>query len=291
MRPKIDVRTARVEDKPAIVEFCRNTFSWGDYIPEVWDAWLTDRDGRLLIGVVGGLPAGVLHIAFIGDDVAWLEGMRVHPAKRRSGVATTLSASALDVARENGCRLARLATSVKNKAAQMMLQAAGYAPVATFGEWSAEPTTNHEAAAVDPFLEIGTRVAGPRDEETVLALWRACHERAASRATWVDHRWHWHDLSATVLRTQIAAAQVRLAADGFGFLFASDDDSSALRLNALAGDDASLLSIAASARGEAGYRGYAGVEAMLVDQPAVNAALSASGYRRDGGMLVYEQVI
>ena len=33
--------------KDEILNFCRNTFSWGDYIHQVWDSWI--EDGGLAI--------------------------------------------------------------------------------------------------------------------------------------------------------------------------------------------------------------------------------------------------
>jgi GNAT superfamily N-acetyltransferase len=292
VKAKIDVRLARAKDKAAVVGFCRHTFGWGDYIAEVWDSWLADGAGRLLVAVIGGRPVGVLHTAFIGDEIAWMEGMRVNPASRRLGVASQMNLAALDLARNYGCRLARLATSAKNVPAQEMLQGAGYVRTASFGEWSAERMANGDDGSPEPFSSDGTRVAVARDEATVLSIWRGSPPPAASRSLLVDRRWRWRDLNGAQVHAYIADAQVRMAQRGFCVLFDDNDvDGGTLHMNALVGEQASMHSIAASARGEAAYRGYSGVEAMLVDQPAVSAALTSTGYRREGGMLIYEQLL
>ncbi len=41
------INGAKPSDKEKILDFCKNTFSWGDYIPEVWDFWI--KEGNLLV--------------------------------------------------------------------------------------------------------------------------------------------------------------------------------------------------------------------------------------------------
>lgn len=36
------IRNAVDSDKSAILNFCQDTFSWGDYIQDVWDNWLSE---------------------------------------------------------------------------------------------------------------------------------------------------------------------------------------------------------------------------------------------------------
>ena len=43
------IREAISSDKHHILEFCQNTFSWGDYIDNVWDYWISE--GILLVYV------------------------------------------------------------------------------------------------------------------------------------------------------------------------------------------------------------------------------------------------
>lgn len=136
----ITVRPANSTDKDAILAFCQDTFSWGDYIPEVWDDWLANTRGKIFVAVEGGRPIGMIHAAFLRDGVAWMEGMRVHPEYRRLGAASAMDAAARAYALESGAMLARLATAESNLAAQRTLQSQGYRRVAKYGEWSAEPT-------------------------------------------------------------------------------------------------------------------------------------------------------
>ena len=42
------IRKAIQLDKEQILDFCQNTFSWGDYIDEVWDSWY-NNEGLVII--------------------------------------------------------------------------------------------------------------------------------------------------------------------------------------------------------------------------------------------------
>jgi len=277
---QIQVRAARAEDKDAVVAFCQNTFSWGDYIADVWERWLTDADGQMLVGLVDDRPASVMHVAIVGDT-AWMEGMRVHPDLRRQGIARVVEAVGRVFARARGCRVARLATSIKNVAAQGMLDAVGYRRAAQFNEWEIEPAPGDFSLA---------RVATEDDLAHALALWRDSAMCAASHSIVPNRRWRWTPLDETRLREHIRASELRFAPRGFALLLAFEErDWSGLTLHTLVGDEETMYALALAARGEAAYRGYPHLEVQVADHPAANRALERAGFQRGGGMLIYEQ--
>jgi len=79
----MEIRDAQPSDKEAVVDFCKNTFSWGDYIAAVWDGWILQ--GNLFVAVEGAVPIGLCHIVHTDDRQAWVEGIRIHPDYRRKG--------------------------------------------------------------------------------------------------------------------------------------------------------------------------------------------------------------
>ncbi len=62
----IVIRNAADSDKSTILNFCQHTFSWGDYIQDVWNYW--SSEGNLLI-VEKEFPIGVTHALFSKNQV------------------------------------------------------------------------------------------------------------------------------------------------------------------------------------------------------------------------------
>ena len=59
---QMSIRAARATDRSAVLAFCERTWASGDYIPYVWDEWLADEDGELLVAALGERPVGLLHL-------------------------------------------------------------------------------------------------------------------------------------------------------------------------------------------------------------------------------------
>ena len=79
----LEVRDARPEDRDAVFAFCARTWGDdGDYVPDVWDSWLADATGVMLVGVADGRPVALSRINMIAPDEAWIEGLRVAPDMR-----------------------------------------------------------------------------------------------------------------------------------------------------------------------------------------------------------------
>ncbi len=261
--------------------FCQNTFDWGDYIDQVWDDWLTDPNGRLFVAELGSECVGLLHVCFLPGGEAWMEGMRVDPNIRRAGVGSELDQSGREAARESGCRVARLVTSVNNITAQKTLVSLGYSHIARFNEWLAEP---HEAA------DTGLRLPQASDLVTILAHWRDSDIRSASGMVLPDQNWRWTTLDETRLRRQVQAGELRIAPGGFAiFCPWSDEDGCGISVQALVGAPETLEVLARGARIEANLRGLSEVRALVAEHLGLNQVLERSGYSRTSGLLIYEQ--
>lgn len=132
---EVRVRPGRPSDWPSVAAFTADTFEWGDYIDSVWESWLSDPDGQLLVVEAVDTAVAIAHVRLLGPVEAWLEGMRVHPDWRRLGIADRLNHACRAWAIERGATVARLATEPANAPARRQVERLGWRAVGGFVHW------------------------------------------------------------------------------------------------------------------------------------------------------------
>src|SRR5215831_9736773 len=143
-RIRLRVRPALPSDKEPVLKFCMHTWRGGDYIPEVWDDWMKERNGKLLVATVNGAPVGVAHAYLQTRSDAWMEGVRVNPEYRGHGIAGRLNKELAAWARRRGAKAARLCTGEDNRASRRHLLKTGFRPLQTFARYvSTRPLKRH----------------------------------------------------------------------------------------------------------------------------------------------------
>ena len=115
------VRPARPSDKPPLMGFIRDVWGGHDYIPQVWDEWLRDKEGRMFVVEADGVPVGMNRVRFLEDGSAWFEGARVHPDYRGKGLASILGENSVKLARSRGITVLRLTSGSHNRAAHRQI--------------------------------------------------------------------------------------------------------------------------------------------------------------------------
>lgn len=98
-----------------------------------WEAFLdrshNDRDAGVFLAMDDGEPAGMM---FVGTDrnaeTMSIGGMWVDPGHRRSGVAQAMIVTAAEWGCERSARIARLAVTVTNEAAERLYLACEFVP-------------------------------------------------------------------------------------------------------------------------------------------------------------------
>ena len=108
---QVTIRNALPSDKKTVLDFCKSTFSWGDYIDYVWDDWLDE--GNFFVISENKRPVAICH-AFIKTKQVWIEGVRVEPNYRRKGYAKRLVEKAEAAGRTNGCTLSSMIIESNN---------------------------------------------------------------------------------------------------------------------------------------------------------------------------------
>ena len=80
------IRLANSNDKTQVLKFCQQTFSWGDYVEQVWDYWISE--GNLFV-FEKRHPVGLCHALFSKNHI-WIEGIRVDSYFKRQKIASSL---------------------------------------------------------------------------------------------------------------------------------------------------------------------------------------------------------
>jgi GNAT superfamily N-acetyltransferase len=184
------VRPARPSDREPLMSFIKDVWSGHDYIPKVWDAWLSDKRGRMFVVEVGGVPVGMNRVRFLEDGSAWFEGARVHPEFRGRGLASMLGENSMKVAGAQGVRVFRLTSGSRNKAAHRQISRMNFSQAS---RWSVyEPPTT---AGPAPYADA--RIAGGDQLGEVMRLITESREFMLGAGVF------WHDFTAAALSRDV----------------------------------------------------------------------------------------
>jgi len=145
------IRKAVPSDKPYVLKFCKYTFSWGDYIQDVWDYWLLD--GTLLVAQKT-IPVGIIHGVFFKNQV-WIEGIRIDSKFRRQGLASKMIKKIELMAKEKLIPFSYMLIDSENKPSLSMAKKLNYK---IFQSWnfytlSAKKTSNYHVSVGNVIFE------------------------------------------------------------------------------------------------------------------------------------------
>ena len=135
---KITVRDASNLDKISILKFCKNTFSWGDYVEHVWDSWLSE--GNFFLAQKQS-PVGICH-AFYSKSQIWIEGIRIDPNFRRQNIASKLVKHAETIGKKKKLFLSYMLIDTENSESLSLASSLNYDIFQTWNFYSLEPKMN-----------------------------------------------------------------------------------------------------------------------------------------------------
>lgn len=203
---EIKIRPARVEDREAVLAFCAHTWEWGDYIEFVWDEWLNDPSGQLLVALYDDRPVGIVHLRMLNATDSWQEGMRVDPAYRMQGIARQLNLEAGAEAMRRGATTTRLLTEATNATSIHLVEQLHFRQAGAFAPHTAK------AVSVPPRNTYGLEepiLAAPEDLDDIINYLDVSNTFPAVGglyyAGFVGYR-----ISDTLLKEQIQAGHIYL---------------------------------------------------------------------------------
>jgi RimJ/RimL family protein N-acetyltransferase len=135
----LHIRPAREADREAVLAFTANTWEHGDYIGRIWDTWMADSAGVLLVGELDGQPVALTMVSCLTAGVDWYEGIRVAPEQRQRGLARAMLHYCIhDLARQRGVQTLRFFTASENTAMQRLAASLGFRTIAQMAVYHAD---------------------------------------------------------------------------------------------------------------------------------------------------------
>ena len=135
---KLRIREANYSDKTSVLKFCKNTFSWGDYVEHIWDYWISED---YLLLAQKSESVGICH-AFYSDNQVWIEGIRIKPNSRRQSIASELVKHAEIIGLEKNLSFSFMLIDTENSISISMAQSLNYEIFQTWNFYTLEPRNN-----------------------------------------------------------------------------------------------------------------------------------------------------
>lgn len=280
-------RPALAGDKAGMLALTAQIWDGHDYVPQVWDDWLLDSVGRLIVAQQQDRIVGLGKLTCLATGQWWVEGLRVHPELQGRGIASHMHAYLLQTWERIGSGVLRLATNAKRLPIHHLCYRTGFKKVAEF--------TALRAPAMDEPVEWFS----PVDEalfDQALQLANTSPSLAFSAGLW-DLGWEW----AAPDRAFLA----RAAGQGLAFWWRKDRGLLVLRIDEDEDDPLSpvpFVQLLACSQADLplllqdyrrlvhrlGYRQAGWVAAL---DPSLQMDLQAAGFERtwDGSVFIFEK--
>jgi GNAT superfamily N-acetyltransferase len=258
-------------------ELTRNVWDGTDYVPYVWDAWLTNASGWLMVGVLDGRTVALQHVERQADGTAWVEGIRVAADVRDRGIGRAMLDRAVAWAREHRCPWLRLATSSENPASNRIAERAGLRLLGSFVSVDAAPDTAAREG-------LGVRVAAPTEFDSIQQLLDSTAGSDPPPLVYTEG-WTAYTLTPERLRLLLSVGNVVVSGVGQDSLAIATSVVArpSLRIGLLRGERKGMERICRWLTVRAGESGLTIVRANVECQRDAVSALEGAGFRSRHG--------
>ena len=272
---QLTFRPARPEDKQRMLEITANTWGeGGDYIPQVWDHWLTDPEGEFTMAEVDSVVVALAKLTSVGNGQWWMEGLRVDPQNRLKGIGQAMCRYQVALAKKLGGRVVRYATGLRNEGSHRIAERAGFYVLTRFLERVADKLD-------EPATGLETLTGADLD-----AAWELARESDLLRETkgTFVYMWKLLDLTRERFAEHLNKGNVMGIRDSSDHVCAwglveVDPEWERLGVTSIEGTIEGITQLARVLRAHAATLGKAMVEVMTPPVPRALDALIAAGYR------------
>jgi GNAT superfamily N-acetyltransferase len=115
------------------MEITKDVWDGRDYIPRVFDRWVSDAGSSFQAAEIEGVVVGLQRLRPYAPRLMWYEGLRVASEHRRQGVARAMLEAAIEESREQHFREIRLGT--RDLPAVRLFESAGFRKLVEVKWW------------------------------------------------------------------------------------------------------------------------------------------------------------
>lgn len=164
---QIKIRSAKPKDRTRAVYVEGQSTPGLHYLDRMYDEWLGDKEGKLLVAEKEGEIVGVGKFSVLPDRTAWLETLRVLPNHQGSGVGKEFYRKFLQLAGEKNIHTIRMYTGLSNFASKGLAKRYGFRLAGTFRGSTLAVTKVIERRGCEEFVPL-------TDPERAAALLSHC---------------------------------------------------------------------------------------------------------------------
>lgn len=273
--PKVRIRAARAADTADVEALCAQIWEeTDDYVPEVWDDWLADSSGKLVVAELRDRVIGLAKLTRLTPYQWWMEGLRVSPEHQHQGVGGQLHAHLVEAFSQGGQGTLRFGTHSENFPVHRLASRHGFRHIATYRLHEAESSTAEPTA---PLRQLSIPDLDP--------AWRLIQESPRYRAAGglYETFWSWETFTRERLVQHLSGGQV-WASDTQNHLAAlallcETGKKDAVDIGYVDGQKDAMEILLLSLRRLAARRGCDKVRFKAVDEPELIRVIEQAGYQ------------
>ncbi len=216
LREKLDVvvcRPALPLDTDDVLRFTEKILGGEDYVPEVWQEWMSDPEGACYVAEYYGHAIGLVKLSLLAPGQWWIMGLRVDPDYQNLGVASRLHNAILNVWEKNCGGVIRFSTLSTNTQVHHLAERTGFLKILEYTSFIA------------PAVQGGENHFSLVRERDLHEVYDFVFDAPTNMLTvgLVDLRWEWAAIDKTILQKAVAEKRLRWWRKKAGMIMTVED--------------------------------------------------------------------
>ena len=262
---ELTLRPVRPADEELILEITRDVWEGHDYIPRVFDRWVSDAGAEFQAAEIEGVVVGVQRMRPYAPGLVWYEGLRVAPSHRRQGIGRAMLQAAIEEARQQGFHEMRLAT--RDLPAVKLFESSGFKGLVEMRWWRGMRVEGGEPARIPDPSEASRLWSVIATSKGIELYGGICPDMNGAR-----------DLNEQELERVARAGLIRVGPGGRAVALLREPWGQNIAVSLLAGSGGALRELLMALRFEADADGLKHVTINLPPRHPAEEDLKASGY-------------